>query len=123
MFRTKMNGRDFVAAGLVLAAALLLLLLPLLWREEAAVLEVSTPAGTKTYSLAEDRSFAVASGEICLTVEIREGRVRVRESNCPDGVCRASREIASSGESILCAPGGIRLLVRGGDGDVDFVAG
>ncbi len=123
MFRTRVSLWDFFAAGLVLAAAVLMLVLPPLLREEATVLVISTPESTWEYSLSEDRTVTVSSREITLSVLIENGQASVTESNCSDGVCRSSGRISQSGETILCAPAGIRLFVRGGALDVDFVAG
>ena len=123
MVRTKFSPWDLLAMGAVLLAALLLLLLPPLLREEGRVLVVETPNGVHTYELSVDRELTVQSNGITLTVEIRDGEVRVSHSDCPDAICRSSGAISESGESILCAPAGVRLTVKGGGDGVDFVAG
>lgn len=123
MIRTKFSPWDALVAGLVLVAALALLLLPPLLRCEGATLVVTTPEGSEVYSLFEDRRIELVSGGITLTVVIEGGEAYVLHSDCPDGVCRASGRISRSGETILCAPAGVTLLVRGGGDGVDFVAG
>ena len=126
MFQTRLNPRDLVILAIILALALLLLFLPPLLRQEGAILAVTTPSGTQSYPLSENRIIPISVGEDTLTVEILNGRARVQESACPDGVCRAVGWIERDGESIVCAPLGIRLLVeseKGGSADVDFIAG
>ena len=56
-------------------------------------------------------------------IKIVDGKAFVRESSCPDGVCISSGAISKTGETIICAPAGVSLTVKGGDGNVDFVAG
>ena len=123
MFRTRFCFRDVIVGATVIAFALLLLFLPLLWRQNGTVLVISTPDGTEEYALDIDRTVTVVSGAYTLTVEISDGSARVSHSDCPDGVCLATGAILRAGESVICAPAGVRLSVRGGDADVDFVAG
>jgi hypothetical protein len=75
------------------------------------------------YPLSQNDCFEIVSQGITLSVVIEDGAAYVKESTCPDGVCRSTRSISKSGETVLCAPAGVTLTVRGGDGDVDFVAG
>ena len=125
MFRTRIGAAD----GLVLLAVALLaaLLFALPWlREDGASLIVSTPDGSEVYPLAEDRLILLSAGGVSLTVEIAGGRARVKQSDCPDGVCVASGWIERTGQSVICAPAGVRLLIAGeekGGNGVDFVAG
>ncbi len=123
MIRTKFSAWDAVVAGLVLVAALALLLVPPLLRREGETLVVTTPEGSDTYALSEDRRFEITSEGITLTVVIEDGAAYVLHSDCPDGICRASGRISQSGQTILCAPAGVTLSVKGGGDGVDFVAG
>ena len=123
VFRTKPSVWDAFAALAVVLLACACLLLPLLWQKTGTVLLISTSEGTHEYALDTDRKITVTSNGITLEVVIRNGAAYVRESECEDGVCRASGKISRSGESIVCAPAGVRLLVKGGERDVDFVAG
>ena len=123
MFHRKLTKSDVVAVTIVLALALTMLLTPFLFRSEASVLLVSTPNGNYAYTLSQDRQISISSNGYDLTVVIENGEAYVLESTCHDGVCRASKPISKGGESILCAPAGVRLSVKGGSADVDFVAG
>ncbi len=122
MFRTKRSLWDVCAAAAVLAVALLLCLLPLLGGEEGSVLLISTPEGETRYSLDTDRECTVHSRGIELCIVILDGEARVEAGTCPDGICRESHAISRVGETILCAPAGVRISVIG-EGEYDFVAG
>lgn len=123
MFQNRFCLRDAVAAAFVLLCAILLLLFPAITRSDGEWLVITTPEGAQSYRLDKAQTFTVSSHGITLTVAIENGSARVLHSDCPDGVCRQSRAIKKSGETILCAPAGITLSVRGGGSDVDFVAG
>ena len=122
MFQTKITFRDILAVLAILIAAALIFL-PAVWKKDGATLLVTTPDGDFSYPLSKDRRETVVSGGITLVIVIEDGKAWVSESDCPDGVCRASGKISRSGEVILCAPAGVTLTVKGGSGDVDFVAG
>ncbi len=123
MFRTKISPWDCFAAILIVLFAAGLLLYPLLSAEKGSVLVISTPDGAKEYSLAEDQVIVVESNGIRLEIVVQDNEAYVKESDCPDGVCSGSGRIGKSGESILCAPAGVTLTVKGGKSDADFVAG
>ncbi len=123
MFRTQLHFSDALAAGAVLLSAVLLLCVPLFFDRGGETLTVTTPDGVSEYSLATDQELEITARGITLFVKIQNHRVTVVESTCPDKICKSSRAISHSGESIVCAPAGIVLRVTGGDGDVDFVAG
>jgi len=123
MFRTKKSVWDIVVIGCVLLVAGILLLFPFLTERKGALIFITTPEGSEEYSLLEDRTLTLTSRDVTLTVVIQNGSVSVSHSDCPDGICKNSRPISKTGESIVCAPAGIALVVKGGEDDVDFVAG
>ena len=45
-----------------------------------------------------------------MTIEIRHGRIRVAESDCPKGVCKHAGWIHTPGRSIICVPN--RVLIE-----------
>lgn len=123
MFRTKPSFGDLIAAVAVLLIAVLLIWHPWQGRADGEILVIVTPDETIEYALSENRTIELESRGIHLCIEIVDGKAFVRESDCPDGVCVASASISKTGETILCAPAGVSLTVKGGEGDVDFVAG
>ena len=124
MFRVRFSAADVAVMLICLLLALLLLLTPLS-RTNGAFLTVTTPTGSHSYSLSENQTITAEGNGLSLTVQIENGEARVIHSDCPDKICH-SGAISKSGQSILCAPAGIRLLIsaeKGGSADVDFVAG
>ena len=118
---------DFLLAGMVLAVALLLLAGDRLFARPGAAAVVTTPDGETVLSLDQPAvvSFTGKNGMV-LTVEVADGRVRVRESGCPDQICVHSGWLSSTGQSAACVPAGIAVRVRAGSASsdgVDAVAG
>lgn len=123
MFSNRISYRDWIAFAAVLLVAVLLATLPLLTARTGGQLVVTTPEGEQIYPLSRNESFEIVSRGITLSIVIEDGAAYVKDSTCPDGVCRSTRAVSKRGETVLCAPAGVTLTVRGGDGDVDFVAG
>lgn len=95
-----------------------------IWRPRAAgdTVVVLTPNGEQRYALAQDRIVSVqGNGGIRLTVEIADGRVRVRESECPDKVCVHGGWLSQSGQTTACVPAGVSVRVVGTTPQVDGV--
>ena len=72
------------------------------------------------YDLNEDQTIVINGGNTC---EIRDGRVRMTEADCPDKVCVRSREISKAGESIVCLPNHVILKITGSESsEIDSIA-
>lgn len=56
------------------------------------------------------------------TVEIDEGRVRMRDADCPDGLCVGQGWTDSDAKPIVCLPNRVTVLPRGASG-ADGVTG
>lgn len=125
MFSSKLSVFDGIVIAVILALAVLLFFRPFQAQADGASLLVVTPEGSSQYDLSVDRVFALTSRGVTLTVEIFDGRARVSESDCPDRICVSGGWIAKSGETVVCAPAGVRLtvLAEGGTENVDFIAG
>ena len=123
MFRTKFGFGDVIAAVAVLLVAAILLWHPWQRSDAGETLVIVTPDETFEYALSENHTLEIESRGVHLCIEIADGKAFVRESDCPDGVCVASASVSKTGETIICAPAGVSITVKGGDGDVDFVAG
>lgn len=123
MFRTRFCFADLLICVGVALAASVLLLFPFLFADTGERLVITTPTDRYEYSLRENRHLTIKSGGITLDIVIEDGKARVAHATCPDGVCYSGGEIFRAGQSILCAPAGVTLLVEGGEDGVDFVAG
>lgn len=123
MFRTKITAIDAIAAVSVLLAALLIVIFPLFCAKEGRTLVITTAQGSTEYALSEVRELTLTENGVTLTVVIADGCAYVAHSDCSDGVCVSSGRISREGETVLCAPAGVTLRIKGGGGDVDFIAG
>ena len=56
------------------------------------------------FPLDEDKSYEVLTDEGTNLVLIEQGRVYVKEADCPDKVCVNHNPISSSSETIICLP-------------------
>ncbi len=59
------------------------------------------------------------------TLVIKDGKAKVTQANCPDGVCVNHMEISRSGESIICLPHKFVVTVvdkMNSDSEIDAVA-
>ncbi|MBR6399606.1 MAG: NusG domain II-containing protein [Firmicutes bacterium] len=57
-------------------------------------------------------------------IEVRDGKVGFIESDCPDKVCIHTGFLGTAGQTAVCLPNAVSVIVRGGDdGGVDAVAG
>ena len=123
MFRTRPSFGDLLAAVAVLLVAALLLWQPWQTKDAGKTVVIVTPDQTYEYSLSENTTVKIESRGITLFVTVTDGKVDVYKSDCTDGICVDSAPISKTGETIICAPAGVSVSVKGGDGDVDFVAG
>ena len=123
MFRTKPSFGDAIVAVAVLLVAVLLLWHPWQRSNDGEILVIVTPDETMEYSLSKDIAIHIESRSVHLCIEISDGNAYVSKSDCADRVCESSAPISKTGETIICAPAGVSITVKGGDGDVDFVAG
>lgn len=118
---------DFILIATALLTAVLLFVMPLIFNTDGRFLSVTvkTESGnvTENYSLSEDRDIVLENNGIVLKVSIKSGKAFVFESTCRDKICLNSQSISRSGQSIICAPAGVSLTIKGGDIDADAVAG
>lgn len=99
---------DILLALVVVAQAAALLLTGARRAGEPAARVVRDGRVVALLRLGQDRVFEV--GDAGVTVEVRAGRVRVAESDCPRKVCVRTGWISRPGRAIVCAPN--RLLVE-----------
>ena len=68
-----------------------------------------------TYSLGKDQVIAIGDTNVC---EIKNGKVKMTEANCPDHLCMKQPAVGSAGGFIVCLPN--KGVIQGeGEGDAD----
>ena len=72
-----------------------------------------------SYPLSEDGIFVLNGGTN--TMEIKDGRVRVVEADCPNQQCVRQMWIDKRNQSIVCLPNRVIITITGGPSSVDFV--
>lgn len=117
---------DFVAAALILLAALAMLFAfargPRGRADAVQVWQDGVLLGE--YSLAADRELAVG-GAYHNTVRIEKGRVCICDADCPGRDCVKSGWQQDNGRSIVCLPNRLELRLVGGGAppEIDGVTG
>jgi hypothetical protein len=64
----------------------------------------------KNVKLEKDQEFSLLDGK--MLIEIKEGRIRVRESDCPRQICVNTGWIQYPGESVVCVPYKVLIEVK-----------
>ena len=77
-----------------------------------------------TYSLSQNISQDIQTGENLNRFVIKDGKVYMEKATCPDGICVAHRPVFRDGESIVCLPNRVVVTVETEDGreDADIIA-
>lgn len=57
-----------------------------------------------------------------MQIEIREGRIRVLEADCPRKICRHAGWISSSAQTIVCVPNKILIEIVGASSGAEYDA-
>lgn len=123
--RVKLSVWDIAIIAAVCLTALFVALLPVFAQSNASYVKITMglDGDSILLSLDEDVSRVVESGGHTLTVTIKDGKVSVSESSCPDRVCVNSSSISRGGEVIVCAPAAITVEILSDREDVDYVIG
>lgn len=78
---------------------------------------------TRSYVLSKNTEFEIKTGkknEDSNVVVIENGKVRVTEADCPDGICKNYRPISYVGETIICLPHKVVIEIVGDETDMDL---
>ena len=76
------------------------------------------------YDLNENQIFSIDSQDICLTIQIEKGSIRVEDAQCPDQTCQKTGWICRKGECIVCIPAGVMIEIeQKGESEYDALSG
>ena len=77
-----------------------------------------------TCSLFKDQTVPIknADGKVTNTLQIRDGKAKMLQADCPDGLCLRQRAISLENETIVCLPNRVVVTVTGDDGGFDGFA-
>ena len=125
MLSKKLTKADaFIIIAAVLAA-LLLLSSKLFTSGEDMSLSVICDSGEYSYSLDENRKIELISGGIRVNIVIKNGSAYIESSECPNKICMRGAAAKDAGDSVVCAPARLALIIKdgGGEENADAYAG
>ena len=105
---------DVLFTAILIAAALLL------W----VVFQTSSAGGQAVIKLdgkqiavlpLQSDSIYIVQGEYTNVIEIKDGLVFVRETDCPNKICQKQGSIQKNGQSIVCVPNKMTVVIIGGE--------
>ena len=74
-------------------------------------------------SSAEDEIFTLDTSPK-ITLEVKDGKIRVIDSLCPDSTCENSGFLDSHGDTAACVPAGTVITLQGSESsEIDAIAG
>ena len=113
---------DIIVISIILAVALILLGILMLFRREGGVAVVEIDG--KPYAefrLDTDGEYPLNGGTNILVIE--GGEAYMSSADCPDGTCKNTGRIKYAGQSIICLPNRISVIIRSQDsGDGGLVS-
>lgn len=114
---------DLILIGVILAAAVLIFVYSLLTRTGGAY-AVVTVDGEEIgrYRLDEPFETEIVTDLGRNILVIADGKARVTEADCPDGLCVSQKDICYEGETIVCLPHRLIVTIEGGlTGEIDGI--
>lgn len=73
-------------------------------------------------NIAQDQTFTVPFHGSSNTVEIKDGKIRVKSAQCPDQTCVHSGWLHSSAMPIVCLPNRLVIEFTAGSDEIDAMA-
>ena len=103
--------KDILVIAAVLVAALAFFVLPKLLRPAGAEASVIYD-GTEIMRipLDTDETYTV-DGDLTATLEVKDGKIRFIHSLCPDKLCEGFGWIGLSGETAVCMPAKLAVII------------
>ena len=115
---------DVLAAVFVLLIGLSAFAASCLGKTEGDVCVLRTPDGERVLDLSSNPVLVITSNGIDLRIVVENGEARVEYSSCPDKLCVRSGNISKAGQTAVCVPAKLSLIIETEDGgDADFIIG
>ena len=118
--RCPFKAADFLTLLLMLILSVLMLVQSLSGNKGQRVV-IETPTSKMQYSLNKDRIIEVEGALGLSKIEIRKGRVRMVESACDHKICVKKGWTYRTGDSIVCLPNRVRVVILGGQRKIDAI--
>lgn len=112
----KLVSKSDIFFTLVICAVSLLIFFVFAAREEGTSVIITLKGEViAEYDLKEDREFSV-EGEYKNDIVIKDNKIFVKSSDCGNKACVKQGSISKSGQSIVCAPNGTVITIKGESG-------
>ena len=121
--KNKFRNDAILAAVIVIIAVAVLLFINGTKVEGNRVVVKINGIETQSYLLSENAEFEIKTGENNENINIvviENGKVRVTEADCPDGICKDYRPISFVGETIICLPHKVVIEIVGDSTDLEL---
>lgn len=121
--KSKFRNDVVLAAVIVIIAVAVLLLINATKVQGNSVVVKIDGEVTQSYSLSENVEFEIKTGknnDNINVVVIENGKVRVTEADCPDGICKEYRPISYVGQTIVCLPHKVVVEIVGENTKTDL---
>lgn len=121
-----MKKADFIIIGVVaVIVSVLAFFLYFVNADSGSVVIVEKDGEViETLSLEQDAERVYEFDGETNTLVIEDGKAKITDANCPDGICSQHKSINKSGESIICLPHKLVVTVsndKENDDDIDAV--
>ena len=124
--KNKFRNDVILAAVIVIIAVAVLLFINVTKVQGNRVVVKIDGIETESYSLSENTEFEIRTGknnENINVVVIENGKVRVTDADCPDGICKDYRPISYVGQTIVCLPHKVVIEIVGDNTDMELDIG
>ena len=112
---------DIIVISAILLISLIFLCITLLTKREGTLAVVEVDGVTiGSYPLYTDGIFVLNGGTNTLVIE--NGKAYLTNSHCPDHTCEKTGKVGYVGQSIVCLPNRLSVLIKGDGDGVDFVS-
>lgn len=104
--------KNFLFAAAVLLLAVVITLLTANGRAGARARVEIAGGETQYLPLNKNGTYAIEGAALPVTLEVKDGKVRFINSQCPDHVCEGFGWVATEYDTAVCMPAGVVLTVE-----------
>ena len=103
-----MKKKDMILIAAVLAISLI----------SFAAIKMTQKDGKEVYktSIEKDQIYQIPEKNGTNVMQIKDGKVTMKEADCKDQICAEHKAIEKSGETIVCLPHKVVIEIRSEDG-------
>lgn len=114
---------DLILIGVCLFVSLAVWIAVTLMKEEGAFAVVKIDGKEwARYSLLDNREVDIETQNGKNILVIKDGYADITEADCPDGLCENQHRISKTGESLVCLPHKLTVVIEGAEEEgVDLI--